>query len=450
MTKLRTVTWVTRWRMVMATKPTLPGVWLRKDGGFVVRARVKHPRSGKVVEIFKVVDTSDAKEALVWLTRERQRVQAGAEGKTAPSFPRFHAFAAQLLEEKIASGDLASAATRELWGDVLENHLIKSDFASFYVDQIRTRDVLDWRASITIGTAKGEFSPHTANVWIRILKVIVGAYVARYELDRNPVLALAPFDTSKWRGKITKEQPNSLTPGELPMFLALMRSLHPQFFALTALGFAIGARPSTLRPLRRSGSHCDYDRETGELVLRQSHTRGRAVMPATKNGEDVTIILPPDLREILTWHIDEQLVEDDPGDRKPRITRGRMAKSELLFPAGRTGWFLSTTALWKPFASVSAAMTKATGGKFAKAITPKGMRRTNKDLMRAAGVRDIVAMAISNHLDDEMHAHYSTVSGAEMTKAVAQVIDLASFRKAHQNAAELLAPLPTTVPTTRP
>ncbi len=82
--------------------------------------------------------------------------------------------------------------------------------------------------------------------------------------------------------------------------------------------------------------------------------------------------------------------------------------------------------------------------KFTKAITPEGVRRTNKDLMRAAGVRDIVAMAIPNHLDDEMHAHYSTVSGAEMTNAVAQMIDLATFRKAHENAADLLAAFPTT------
>lgn len=128
-----------------------------------------------------------------------------------------------------------------------------------------------------------------------------------------------------------------------------------------------------------------------------------------------------------------QLAADDPADRKPRITRERMAKSDLLFPAGRTGSFLSTTAPWKPFASVCIALKKATNGAFAKLVTPKGMRRTNKDLMRAAGVRDIVAMAVSNHVDDEMHAHYS------MTEAVAQVIDLAAFRRAHEAPDTLLA-----------
>lgn len=218
-----------------------------------------------------------------------------------------------------------------------------------------------------------------------------------------------------------------------------MRNLHPQFFAMTALGFALGARPSSLRPLRRSGPEKDYNAENGELVLRRSHSRcGPEVMSVTKNGEDVTIILPPDLQEILRWHVEEQLAADDPDDRKPRVTRERMSKSELLFPAGRTGSFLSTTALRKPFESVSNAMKQATKGEFKKVVTPKGMRRTNKDLMRAAGVRDIVAMAVSNHLNDEMHAHYSTVSEAEMTQAVAKVIDLAAFRRAHEEPETLL------------
>ncbi|MFO0741217.1 MAG: hypothetical protein U0270_35285 [Labilithrix sp.] len=344
---------------------------------------------------------------------------------------------------------MVGAFIRDARGDVLEDHLLKSDFARFYVDQIRAGDLIEWRASIPIGTEDGAYSPHTANIWIRILKVIVKAYVARFELERNPALALEPFDTKKWRGRITREQPNSLKPDELPMFLALMKTMCPQFFAMTALGFALGARPSTLRPLRRAGPSRDYDPDTGELILRRSHTRGRDVMPVTKNGEDVVITLPKDLRDILAWHVEEQLAADDPDDRKPRLTRKRMAESELLFPAGRTGTFRSTTSLWKPFAAVSAAMTEATGGKFTKTITPKGMRRTNKDLMRAAGVRDIVAMAVANHLDDEMHAHYSTVSSDEMTCAVAQVIDLAAFRRAHEKPAELLPAPHTSVPTTR-
>ncbi len=58
-------------------------------------------------------------------------------------------------------------------------------------------------------------------------------------------------------------------------------------------------------------------------------------------------------------------------------------------------------------------------------------------------------MAINNHLDETMHSHYATVSATEMTRAVAQVIDLAGYRKAHENADGLLEDLHTSLHTTR-
>ena len=90
----------------------------------------------------------------------------------------------------------------------------------------------------------------------------------------------------------------------------------------------------------------------------------------------------------------------------------------------------STTSLWRPFAVVSAAMAKETKGKFSKIVTAKGMRRTSKDLLRAAGVRDLVAMSINSHLDEGMHAHYSTVSAVETADALAKVVSLAGYRAA--------------------
>jgi hypothetical protein len=148
--------------------------------------------------------------------------------------------------------------------------------------------------------------------------------------------------------------------------------------------------------------------------------------------------------DILRWHVETQLVADDPNSvKKPRVTRARMAASELLFPSPRTGRFMSTTALWKPFEAVSLAMaeeSKDSDKPFTKLITPKGMRRTNKDLMRAAGVRDVVAMAIANHLDEDQHHHYATVSSDEMRDAVAQVIRLADFRKVHETPSSFTRP----------
>jgi integrase len=276
--------------------------------------------------------------------------------------PQFCTFAASLLESKISAGDLSSQATKDLWLDVLENHLYEAPFAARFVEQIRTADILGWKESIRIGTKSGQLSPHTANVWIRILRVIVKAFVQRYELDRDPMQAVPLFDTSRWRGKISKEQPNSLTAGELRMFLRLCRKFEPEHFAMTALGFALGARPSSLRPLRRGGPSRDYDPETGELILRRSQTRGKVAMESTKNGEDVTMILPPTLREIIAWHVATFLVPRNvKGAYRPCLGAERRAASDLLFPS-RTGRYLSTTSLWKPFTNVCARMKEETGG----------------------------------------------------------------------------------------
>jgi len=61
---------------------------------------------------------------------------------------------------------------------------------------------------------------------------------------------------------------------------------------------------------------------------------------------------------------------------------------------------------------------------FTKTITPKSMRRTNKDLLRQEGVSQLVAQSINSHHDPKMHAHYSTISDAEKTGALAKVIRL--------------------------
>lgn len=402
-----------------------------EHGGFLVRARILDGRTREQVTIIRALATeTDPKRALAWLVEQREKVRAGIPLREQPSMLRFCDFATQLVEAKIKAGDFGSQATKDQWDEILENHLFKAPFATLFCDQIRASDILAWKESIVIGKGKGKHSPHTANTWLKVLRVICKAYVQRYELERNPMLAVPLFETKRWRGRLTREQPNSLTPEELPLFLRLFRQLEPEHFAMTALGFALGARPSSLRPLRRSGPEKDYDKETGELILRRSHTRGSSVMDTTKNAEDVTVVLPDELRKILAWHEDTFLVACNvKGTDRPNLTASKRAACALLFPS-RKGDLQSISTLQKPFEVVSEAMKKETDGKFQKLITPKGMRRTSKDLLRAAGVRDIVAMALNSHLSDSMHRLYSTVSQREMNEAVAAVIDLAGYREA--------------------
>ena len=231
------------------------------------------------------------------------------------------------------------------------------------------------------------------------------------------------FSTKHWRPYL-KDKPINLTPDELAVFLGIWRERHPDTYAMVALGYMIGARPSSLRPIRYKGPTPDYDPRTGTLVLRRSHTLGEEVMESTKNAEDVTIILPEPMRAILQWHIDTFLVERMvKGTKRINKSSVRMAASELLFPSPDTGSFQVAGRLGKPFDDVSAEMRKRIPG-FTKTITPKSMRRTNKDLLRQEGVSQLVAQAINSHHDPRMHAHYSTVSEAEKTGALAKVIKL--------------------------
>ena len=171
------------------------------------------------------------------------------------------------------------------------------------------------------------------------------------------------------------------------------------------LGLITGLRPSTLRPLRRSGPECDVVWKENRILVRRSHTVGEEVMRTTKQKHRYTIDLPAEAMHVLQWHVDTQL-------RTPE-----QQASELLFPAS-DGRFRSPSVLKKPFAEVGQELG------LTKRVTPRALRRTFNDLARAAQVQDVVTRSISGHLTEGMQRHYSTVSGDEQRQALAKVIDL--------------------------
>jgi len=348
----------------------------------------------------------DALEAFTLLQEELRKVREGASRPQAP-MQTFSAFAASLFEDKVKAGDIKSASGRVKWQQCLEHHLIPA-FGPIVLDQLRHADVAQWRVRMAEKINAGTYSPHTINGHLNVLRVILKAAVMQLELPRNPMDGIRNFDTSEH--VYTEEEPNSLTVQEMPRFLAKMRALCPQHFAFVCLGFFLGHRPSTLRPLRRSGPTPDVLLEQGLLLIRQSHTEGDEVMATTKTKIRQRITLPSILVDILRWHIATQL------------TTPEQKASELLFPA-EDGGFRSRSALKKPFVAVATAIG------LKKHVSPKAMRRTFQDLARAAEVKDIVTRAISGHATETMQHHYSTVAADEKKLAIAKVIELAGVRK---------------------
>ena len=224
-----------------------------------------------------------------------------------------------------------------------------------------------------------------------------------------PLRGLEPFDTSE-HPTYTEEEPNALTVEEVPPFLAKMRELYPQFFALTALGFATGLRPSSLRPLRRRGDEPDMLWEEKILLVRRSHTVGEEVMNTTKTKKRQRLFLPADLIDVLSWHVE-------------RLEWRKAKASDLLFPS-KLGTFLAGSVLDRPFRAVAEAIG------LGKKITPRAMRRTYQDLARAAEVKDLVTRSISGHATEAMQEHYSTVQIEEMRTSIGKIISIAKVREA--------------------
>lgn len=419
--------YVNRWGYTINEKPTLPGVWRRKEGGFLVRGRATDPRTKKQHEVMRALDGDDPGAAHRHLQDLLGAIRSPL-AQTSASKVLFADYAVSLLARKVQRGDIKSAKTRRLWGDVLEQHLIPA-FGTVAVDEMRRADIQKWLDDATSKMRRpteervlvpgvspkrrplvARAAPRTINIRLAILRVIVNAFVEEHDLERNPMRGIRLLDTSD-HPTYTDEEPNSLTVQEARAFLVKMREAFPQHFAMTALGFATGLRPSTMRPLRREGAQADVLWEEHVLLVRRSQTLGDEVMNTPKTRKRQRIALPKDLMDVLRWHVDT--LPD----------QGPMKESDLLFPS-EVGGFRAPSVLDKPFRVVK----KALG--LRKRVTPRAMRRTFQDLARVAAVGDLVTRSISGHATEEMQRHYSTVGETEQRDGLARVVSLAGFREA--------------------
>jgi integrase len=413
--------WVHQWKNWVAPS-RFPNVWKIKQGGYLVRARVTDPTTGIKKEIRKVLPT-DELSALNWLETERARIKAGLVSASPPQ-TRFADYVVSLVERKLKSGDIKSAKGKERWEYTLR-HLVGGTngkesekyvvgFGEFFIDTIHVSHVERWKADIGEFVLAGDYSPTTANGWLAILRVIMKAAKTELQLKHLATEGVTDFDTSE-HVVYSEEEPNSLEPEEVPRFLAALKEMSPQHYAMCFLGFATGLRPSSLRPLRRAGDAPDVLWDKNRVLVRRSQTLGDEVMKTTKQKRRYAIDLPEEVMSVLRWHAETQL------------TTPEQQASELLFPSV-TGGFRSPSVLTKPFDDVAEAIG------LGKRFTQSGMRRTFNDLARAAQVASLVTRSISGHQTERMQEHYSTVNAAEQRAGIAKVIDLMSAREARAEA----------------
>lgn len=245
------------------------------------------------------------------MTVERGRIAQPLDPKE--QIPLWKDFAVSLLERKVQAGDIESVSAIESFKTKLVLIIETAAWASMPLDEIRRAHIEDWRDTLptltwthervikSTGVKKvtqsGSYAPRSLNSYLEVVAVVWKAALVRFELPRNPMEAIPHFST-KTSKAYTKEEPNALNPRtEVAEFLARFKVRYPQWYAFALLGFVLGQRPSTLRPLRRKGPNAHLDLVTKTLYIRRSNSFHPHVMDTTKTGNELTLSLPDELIE---------------------------------------------------------------------------------------------------------------------------------------------------------
>jgi integrase len=397
-------------------KTIYPGIWRRPDGGFLIRASVPNPATGRRVDRERILSDADldlARAAQLSMEEDLNRI---VRGQAAPvrDPDRFEDYARRWLRGKIESGDLRSNATHKRYTKEIERHLIPT-WGAYYVNKITRPMVQKWRDELGAKCVAGTLKPATVNGWIKTFRQIVIAATHDYDEMRDPTLKIPLIDTTLHR-TYTVEEPNSLLPSEVPVFMQKVHELYPHLYACIFLMFLTGRRPCEMRALRRRGVEADIRWDEGILLIRRSQTIGDP-MNRTKTGRDLEIFLPPGAMAILKRHV------ADLGDHYADPENGsaeHMRASDLLFPPAR-GRYMSEAVV---YLAIRDAAVKAG---FKKKITPKAARRTFTDLCRYGDVEDFIRESVSGHATAEMKRLYSTAAQNEIRGSLDRVLQLGGF-----------------------
>ena len=258
-------------------KPELPGVYRRKEGGFLVRGRVIDPKTGSMRQVVRnLPDLTEPEQARLRLKAELDSIRKGASRPTNKQPERFATYAASLLREKVEKRQICSSTTEEKWMFALRHIFgLKDDkgtidvgirgLGDIFVDQLTRADIEAWRDSWEPRVNAGTYAPTTVNEWIAVLRVITKKMKVDYDLPVDPCADVEDISTKGHR-TYTFEQPNSLGVDELSTFFEVTWEKYPQHFAVMLLGSVTGLRPSSLYALRRCGDNADVKWDQGLLL----------------------------------------------------------------------------------------------------------------------------------------------------------------------------------------
>ena len=382
-------------------KTRFPGIRRDENGAYVIQARVKEDRTGRMVERNRtLVPEASLEYALAERAMLVRSIREGTyrEGEAAET-TTLGDYARRWIVRKRDEGLREHTITHYL--AVLKMHILPI-LGDLLVTRLAPRDIIrwqDWAASKLMRSGKA-YSRWSVNSWTTVLRTFISDATVEFELPRNPCQGV--------RGVRKPRSPRAsrrLDAEQLREFLRLVKVHCPQHHAIALMLAVYG-----LRWEEASGLHLDHiDEENMELRIVQAHVR-KKIYP-TKNEGHKLLPLHQEVLGAIKAEQERLRVEKNPG-----------LKEGKLFP-GRNGEYRVPSSVAKGWKAVSEEM------KLKFIVTPHDLRRTYQNLLRQASVGMVVQQALMGHSSDGMTLHYSHVDMAEKRQAHEGVLDLLKYRE---------------------
>jgi len=405
-------------------KPTgVPGIAQDGPKRFLVRARWTDPKTGRrrkregvATTLAKAVALKD--ELMMGEARAPRSVRLRFEGYVT----RWSEIHGRRLDQS-TKGRYATALAQAV-----------EEFGGFYVDGFRPADIRVWMSRMTrrcpcgrdfkqekacaCGREKPYVNP-TINGWLRVLRVVFDDAVTDGLLEMNPARAVKALPEGRTKGA----RGTALTLTQFRLALAAIialvevkergKGISPDVARMMLTIAWTGVRRGELMALRFT------DMVEGELRIERSVYRRGEKATKTDDPRRITMVQP--LAEVLgaqrRWLLEMQ---------HPGLASG------LVFPAsprhaqaGATrrdvdelSWYRSPSILDEPLKRVVKAAK-------IPPISPQSFRRTWENILREAGVDQLVRRALAGWRTEKAQGIYATVDRRERdaaSEAVAKLV----------------------------
>ena len=376
---------------------SVPGIWKDAPDRYLVRVWWRDQKTGKRRKREGVARSF--REA-VELKQSLRRVEPTAKHSRL----RFADYATQWMTEH---ADSLAASTRDRYIIALAH--AATAFGAYWIDAIDARDVRRWRDEY----AKG-YAHSTVNGWHRVLRCVLDEAVEDGIIPMNPARAVRSLTERRTQGKRGK----ALSADQLRECFDAIEALTESGEIAEDIGRMLivvgwtGIRRGELMALRFD------DVGNGELRVERAVYRGQA--KGTKTDDPRRVALPAPaataIQQQRLWLVQQQhpgLVSGLVFPARPRHAKGgasRQGRQELI-------WFRSGSVLDEPLAKVVAHAG-------IPPISLHSFRRTYENLLRQAGVDQLVRRSLAGWRTDDAQEIYAGVDKQERDAAGAAMVQL--------------------------